>query len=65
MNNGLIVVIRVCLPDSQKSWIAKSFLIKEEVQLRYFNRKTNEITSDKQNDNDFYLVIRVLVCYRV
>ncbi|KAI7899216.1 survival protein sure-like phosphatase/nucleotidase [Cokeromyces recurvatus] len=48
--------VRVCLPDSQKSWIAKSFMITEEVQLRYYNRKTKEITIEKENDNDFYLL---------
>jgi hypothetical protein len=31
-------------------------MIKEEIQLRYFNRLTKQITEDKQNDNDFYLV---------
>ncbi|KAG2209057.1 hypothetical protein INT46_011455 [Mucor plumbeus] len=48
--------VKVCLPDSQRSWIAKSFMIKEEIQLRYFNRLTKQITEDKQNDNDFYLL---------
>jgi hypothetical protein len=47
---------RVCLPDSQKSWIAKSFMIKDEIQLRYFDRKTKQITTEKQNENDLYLV---------
>lgn len=31
-------------------------MIKEEIQLRYFNRMTKQITEEKQNDNDFYLV---------
>jgi tubulin--tyrosine ligase len=44
---------RVCLPDSQKSWIAKSFMIKEEIHLRYFNRKTLEINNEQQNEKDF------------
>ncbi|GAN10334.1 RAS-related protein Rab-6A-like [Mucor ambiguus] len=48
--------VKVCLPDSQKSWIAKSFMIKEEIHLRYFNRLTKQITEEKQNNDDFYLL---------
>ncbi|KAI8642623.1 survival protein sure-domain-containing protein [Parasitella parasitica] len=48
--------VKVCLPDCQKSWIAKSFMIKEDIRLRYFNRETKQITEEKQNDNDFYLL---------
>ncbi|KAI8083986.1 survival protein sure-like phosphatase/nucleotidase [Gilbertella persicaria] len=48
--------VKVCLPDSQKSWIAKSFLIKDEIYLRYFNRITQQITVEKENENDFFLL---------
>ncbi|KAI8368516.1 survival protein sure-like phosphatase/nucleotidase [Blakeslea trispora] len=48
--------VKVCLPDSQKSWIAKSFLIKDEIQLRYYNRSTQQITTKQQCSTDFLLL---------
>ncbi|CAO3619492.1 unnamed protein product [Mucor hiemalis] len=48
--------VKVCLPDSQKSWIAKSFTIKEEISVRYYNRVKKQITNEQENENDFYLL---------
>lgn len=56
---------RVCLPDSQKSWIAKSFMIKQEISVRYYNRLTGEICDEQQNDNDFVLVSLPFCTYTV
>ncbi|KAI7889283.1 survival protein sure-like phosphatase/nucleotidase [Mucor mucedo] len=48
--------VKVCLPDSQKSWIAKSFMIKQEIHVRYYNRVTGEISDEQHHDNDFVLL---------
>lgn len=31
-------------------------MIKEEIQLRYFNRTTKQICNEQENNNDFVLV---------
>jgi tubulin--tyrosine ligase len=47
----------VCLPDSQKSWISKSFMIKDHIGVKYYSRQGDRVQSHKSAPNDFVLVI--------
>ncbi|KAI8097706.1 survival protein sure-like phosphatase/nucleotidase [Halteromyces radiatus] len=48
--------VKVCVPNSQKSWISKSFMIMDHIELSYFHRKTHEISYHQQDPSDFILL---------
>ncbi|KAI8576333.1 hypothetical protein K450DRAFT_257259 [Umbelopsis ramanniana AG] len=48
--------VSVCLPDTQKSWISKSFMIKDHIGVKYYNRQTNRVQAHKSAPNDFVLL---------
>ncbi|KAH8553992.1 sure-like protein [Umbelopsis sp. PMI_123] len=48
--------VSVCLPDTQKSWISKSFMIKDHIGVKYYNRETNRVQPHKSASNDFVLL---------
>ncbi|KAJ8664091.1 5'/3'-nucleotidase SurE [Lichtheimia ornata] len=48
--------VKVCLPDSQKSWISKSFMIKEHVEMSYYHRETGERSYHRQAPYDIVLL---------
>ncbi|KAJ2160701.1 hypothetical protein GGF46_002058 [Coemansia sp. RSA 552] len=39
--------VRVCIPDAQRSWIAKAFLVNEAVVLKQFGPLSTKITAEK------------------
>ncbi|ORX53952.1 sure-like protein [Hesseltinella vesiculosa] len=48
--------VKACLPDSQKSWIAKSFMIKDHIQMSYYHRQSREISFHQKDPSDFVLL---------
>ncbi|KAI9300325.1 survival protein sure-like phosphatase/nucleotidase [Cunninghamella echinulata] len=48
--------VKVCLPDSQKSWISKAFMIKDKIEVSYYHRDSHEISYHKKNESDFILL---------
>ncbi|KAI9012174.1 survival protein sure-like phosphatase/nucleotidase [Phycomyces nitens] len=48
--------VKVCLPNSQKSWISKSFIIKDSIEVSYYNRKTGQISFHQNEPCDFVLL---------
>ncbi|KAG2180476.1 hypothetical protein INT44_003480 [Umbelopsis vinacea] len=48
--------VSVCLPDTQKSWISKSFMIKDHIGVKYYSRQSNRIQAHKSAPNDFVLL---------
>ncbi|CAO3589245.1 unnamed protein product [Absidia cylindrospora] len=48
--------VTVCLPNSQKSWIGKSMLIKDRIELSYYHRDTHEVSYHQRLANDFVLL---------
>ncbi|KAI8879601.1 sure-like protein [Backusella circina FSU 941] len=48
--------VKVCLPDSQKSWISRAFMIKDEIKVRYYNRSSKQIVDYKCDDSDLVLL---------
>ncbi|CAO3631826.1 unnamed protein product [Cunninghamella blakesleeana] len=48
--------VKVCLPDSQKSWISKSFMIKDNIEVSYYHRDNHEISYHKKKESDFTLL---------
>lgn len=44
------------LPDSQKSWISKAIFISDKVKETYYNSRTNRVTAQKENTDDWYLL---------
>ncbi|KAL0090424.1 survival protein sure-like phosphatase/nucleotidase [Phycomyces blakesleeanus] len=48
--------VKVCLPNSQKSWISKSFMIKDSIEVSYYNRKTRQINHHQSSPSDFVLL---------
>ncbi|KAI8074817.1 survival protein sure-like phosphatase/nucleotidase [Gongronella butleri] len=48
--------VKVCLPDSQKSWISKSFMIKDHIKVSYYHRETHEVSYHQRDESDFVLL---------
>ncbi|RUS31180.1 sure-like protein [Jimgerdemannia flammicorona] len=48
--------VSVCIPDSQKSWLSKSFLIKDHVHTSFFHRDTNTISKTRRAASDWTLL---------
>ncbi|KAI8139605.1 survival protein sure-like phosphatase/nucleotidase [Fennellomyces sp. T-0311] len=48
--------IKVCLPNTQKSWISKAFMIKEHIETTYYHRETGEIGPHRRGPSDFVLL---------
>ncbi|KAI9496599.1 survival protein sure-like phosphatase/nucleotidase [Zychaea mexicana] len=53
---GLGWDVKVCLPNAQKSWISKSFMIKDHIDVSYYHRDTGEISYHRRNPSDFVLL---------
>ncbi|KAL1933645.1 hypothetical protein VTP01DRAFT_7735 [Rhizomucor pusillus] len=53
---GLGWDVKVCLPNSQKSWISKSFMIKDHIEVSYYHRTTGETSVHRRADNDIVLL---------
>ncbi|KAG0171092.1 hypothetical protein DFQ30_001519 [Apophysomyces sp. BC1015] len=49
-------VVRVALPNCQKSWVSKSFMIKDHVDISYYNRKSRQINLHQHDPSDFVLL---------
>jgi hypothetical protein len=47
---------RVCIPDSQKSWIGKSMMIKDKIGISYYHRGSKEVSHHRRHASDFVLV---------
>ncbi|KAG2224012.1 hypothetical protein INT45_009598 [Circinella minor] len=49
-------IVKVCLPSSQKSWISKSFMIKDHIDVTYYHRETRETSYHRRDPSDFVLL---------
>ncbi|KAI9268283.1 survival protein sure-like phosphatase/nucleotidase [Phascolomyces articulosus] len=49
-------IVKVCLPNAQKSWISKSFMIKDHIDVSYYHRDTKEISYHQRDESDFVLI---------
>ncbi|KAG2174101.1 hypothetical protein INT43_004121 [Umbelopsis isabellina] len=48
--------VSVCLPDTQKSWISKSFMIKDHINVKYYNKEHDRIQAHRSSSSDYVLL---------
>ncbi|OZJ03578.1 hypothetical protein BZG36_03046 [Bifiguratus adelaidae] len=46
----------VVLPDSQKSWISKSFMINDEIKVSYYDAQNKTISIERHHEDDWTLL---------
>ncbi|KAJ2960158.1 hypothetical protein NQZ79_g4530 [Umbelopsis isabellina] len=48
--------VSVCLPDTQKSWISKSFMIKDHINVKYYSKEHDKIQAHRSSPSDYVLL---------
>ncbi|KAI8328840.1 survival protein sure-like phosphatase/nucleotidase [Chlamydoabsidia padenii] len=48
--------VTACLPNSQKSWIGKSLMIRDKISVSYYHRDTKDISHQQRHHSDLTLL---------